>query len=266
MPPGRHSRGRNPGRSRHFAARLRDAPTAPHSSVSGQPARCTAVLVFAKSARADLCARFGGLPAHVRQRLGSGLERQLREEVRASGLPAVFSTEREQRGGTYGERLTNACADALALGFERLIVVGGDCPGLRARHLRAAATELSAGRAVVGRDLRGGVYLFGFDAACVGVASLRGLPYCSAVLAKTLTGVLSGGSATVTELERLGDIHEVTDLRREWRRFCAVGLRRMLRGALGAFAKTRPDAAVAAPISRADRRPWALRGPPALAA
>ena len=223
----------------------------------------TAVLVFARTAAADLSERFATLPAHVCNAIGRGLQRQIRAQVRASGLPHVFSTEREQRGCTYGERLGNACADALALGYRRLIVVGGDCPGLRARHLRAAAEALETGRSVVGRDLRGGVYLFGFDGARCVPERLVSLPYCSAVLAKALTGVLRDGHDEVAELERLGDVHDVRDLRRDFVRFRAPSLRQALRGVLGAFAKTRRGALCEALRGSGQRSVVELRGPPA---
>ena len=229
-----------------------------------QPTARTAVLVFAKSAGVDLGQRFGTLPPTVRRRLARGLEYQVRQQVRASGLPYVLSTERDQRGDTYGERLANACADALALGYERLVVVGGDCPGLRARHLREAAAALATGRAVVGRDLRGGVYLFGVDVARFRVSALAGLPYRSAVLAKALTDVL-GGDTDVAELERLGDVHSLGDLRREWRRLCAVGLRHVVRNAVAACAKTRDAAAGATLGDGGVGTATAMRGPPAAA-
>ena len=241
--------------------------TPPPSCAPRSRAHGTAVLVFAKSARADLCRRFAGLPAAARERLGVGLQRQVRRQALASGLPVVFSTEREQRGGTYGERLGNACADALALGYRRLVVIGGDCPGLRARHLRAAAAALAAGRAVVGRDLRGGVYLFGFGADRFDVRRLRWLPYRQPVLAKALTTALGHGRpADPLELEALGDVHDVADLRRDYARLCADALRAYVGAVVTAAAKARPRAAVRALHDYAGRASATRRGPPAVAA
>ena len=59
-----------------------------------------------------------------------------------------------QCGATLGERLANAWQGAC-------VVIGTDCPGLRAEHLRAAAAALSAGDAVLGPCRDGGYYLLG---------------------------------------------------------------------------------------------------------
>lgn len=160
----------------------------------------------------------------------------------ASGLPYVFSTEREQRGRTHGERLANACGDALASGFERLVVVGGDCPGLRARHLREAAAAVESGGFAVGRDRRGGAYLFSFDGSRLACETLASLPYSRPVFATALTDLLAasyGAPSLGVDLEQLGDVHDVADLDRERLRFRETAIREVLRTAVGAFAKTR---------------------------
>ncbi len=224
----------------------------------------TAVLVFARSTAAELRAeRLGDLPLAARRLVNQGLLQQIHRVVATSGLPAVYSTERDQRGETYGERLGNACREAFAQGYEHLVVIGGDCPGLRARHLTEAAQQLESGRGVVGRDLRGGVYLIGLSAKRISTAALSALPYCQPVLAKALYQYL-GTCYTqgVHELEALGDLHNVADLRREWHSLQSRALHRIAK----AFLPVRAELACIVDSVLPPRRVYCLahahRGPP----
>jgi hypothetical protein len=69
-----------------------------------------------------------------------------------------------QRGRTFGQRLRCAFADVRALGYERIVAVPIDCPGLGAAHLAAAFRHLDAGQPVLGPSPDGGVYLLGTPA------------------------------------------------------------------------------------------------------
>jgi hypothetical protein len=66
-----------------------------------------------------------------------------------------------QRGGAFGERLSNAFADVFALGYSHVVSVGIDTPGLRAAHLAEAFAALVCSPAVLGPSPDGGVYLIG---------------------------------------------------------------------------------------------------------
>jgi len=51
--------------------------------------------------------------------------------------------------------------DCWAQGFEKLIIVGGDVPELRASDISLAQYALSKGRPTLGKDFRGGSFLIG---------------------------------------------------------------------------------------------------------
>lgn len=63
----------------------------------------------------------------------------------------------EQGGGDLGERLARIGPPAL--------IIGSDCPGLRADMLRDAADALASESAVIGRAIDGGYWLIGFNTA-----------------------------------------------------------------------------------------------------
>jgi 2-phospho-L-lactate guanylyltransferase (CobY/MobA/RfbA family) len=66
-----------------------------------------------------------------------------------------------QRGGDFAERLQNALADARPLGYDTIVVVPGDVPGLGFRQLRRAFELLREHPVVLGPSPDGGVYLLG---------------------------------------------------------------------------------------------------------
>ena len=70
-------------------------------------------------------------------------------------------TTRCQAAGDLGERMTAAFAAAFAAGASRVAIIGTDCPGLRADHLRQAFALLAEYDVVLGPATDGGYYLLG---------------------------------------------------------------------------------------------------------
>jgi hypothetical protein len=65
-----------------------------------------------------------------------------------------------QRGADLGERMYNAMVDGLAR-YERVLLVGSDCPAIDAVYLEQALLELDGVPVVVGPALDGGYVLIG---------------------------------------------------------------------------------------------------------
>lgn len=93
--------------------------------------------------------------------------------AKASGIPNVLISTERQRGGDFGERLANAFEDVFALGFDQVIAIGNDSPGLTATTLQQAAKTLAEGQAVMGPARDGGVYLIGLSRADWSNAAFR---------------------------------------------------------------------------------------------
>lgn len=80
------------------------------------------------------------------------------------GLPLIKFTEKHQRGNTFAEKISGAMAAVFAEGFENIIVIGSDCPGLKRKHIKIAQQDLASGKKIVaGADKRGGIYLLGIN-------------------------------------------------------------------------------------------------------
>jgi 2-phospho-L-lactate guanylyltransferase (CobY/MobA/RfbA family) len=118
-----------------------------------------------------------------------------------------------QRGTGFAERLRNAFADARALGYDRIVAVPGDVPGLEAVVLGAAARALDEGRVVLGPSPDGGVYLLGLPrAALAGI--LFGVPWQTGAVFTDLLTRTRGQGIPVRVLHALHDVDRPRDLDR----------------------------------------------------
>lgn len=121
----------------------------------------TAILVFARTAAEEskhkhFCADPGRNHA-----LLAALGEQTLSMARATPYPVFHLTEKEQRGSDFGQRISNAAADIFSRGYERLIILGNDCPTISPALLQKAGSLLHSGTSVLGPDQRGGAYLIG---------------------------------------------------------------------------------------------------------
>ncbi len=214
------------------------------------------MLVFARPPRAE--ARAKGLrAAEPLFRLAS---RRLATAVAGLSsvdlLPVGGHGALRQRGQHFGERLENAFADARALGYETIVVVPGDVPGLGLLQLRRAFDLLRDRPVVLGPSPDGGVYLLG----CRGPAEhiLAGVRWQTGFVLHDL--LARAGAAPL--LPALADLDGASDLPRLVRAAASdpalVALLRQIRTAGGE--RSAPDE------PRPARRPGILRvaprGPP----
>lgn len=72
---------------------------------------------------------------------------------------------RDQGEGDLGARMDRAVTTAFAEGAEAVVVIGGDCPELKAGHLTSAFIALAHNVAVLGPAADGGYYLIGMRRA-----------------------------------------------------------------------------------------------------
>jgi glycosyltransferase A (GT-A) superfamily protein (DUF2064 family) len=142
--------------------------------------RRRALLVFTRSPQAEARAKgFRGesgaplflafLESWVRLARETGTEMVLaapaacRRRLEASGVGrgAWFLT---QPRAPFGERVAAAAGEAFSLGFESLVIVGGDAPAIGAADLRRAFEAIESGAVALGPSTDGGVSLIGLEA------------------------------------------------------------------------------------------------------
>ena len=127
------------------------------------------------------------------------------EACRGLGVAALV----RQRGADLGERMYNALAAGLAR-FERVVLVGSDCPAIDAAYLGQALAALEGAEVVLGPAADGGYVLIG--ARRVSPAMFRGIAWGTAVVFAETTRRLDQLRLSRAELTPLVDIDRPADL------------------------------------------------------
>jgi glycosyltransferase A (GT-A) superfamily protein (DUF2064 family) len=150
------------------------------------------------------------------RRVAGTLYRHTRSAVAESGFPWISVTDDRQRGTGFGERLTNALADAFAEGYERVIVVGSDCPRLHEVDWQHVDDRLAAGYPVLGPTPgRDGTYLIGLTREQFDAEAFAALPWQTPRLFGALAAHLADrAGAPLVLLQSRADVNGHADLLR----------------------------------------------------
>lgn len=175
----------------------------------------SALMIFSLSAAVEGREKhyFGRHQRSANRRLQSYLCRKTTTLVRNIEVDVVWIDEQEQRGNTFGERFTNAFADLFAQGYERVLAIGNDCPELSAAVIQRALQALRNQVLVLGPALDGGDYLIGLAKADFDANALAALPWTTPQLHHALLNWAEAHQKTITCLEVLSDIDDLSSLR-----------------------------------------------------
>ncbi|MGJ3235581.1 TIGR04282 family arsenosugar biosynthesis glycosyltransferase [Marivirga sp.] len=126
----------------------------------------TAILLFNRSAYEEAEAK--EYFSQVKEKKAIQLSRELRNNslkiCKQSGLPIINFNSKLQKGANFGKKITHAIQASFQEGYENLIVIGIDSPGLNYRHIKRAWQILEGTQStVLGPSLDGGVYLIGIN-------------------------------------------------------------------------------------------------------
>lgn len=119
----------------------------------------TAILLFSRSAKEEAIFKRVSGKKRLNKRFFKTLIDHTLQTAKSTELP-LFTTD-NQRGNTFGERLTHALKEVFDQGFERVIAIGNDSPGLTTDVLLQAAHQLNQHELVIGPATDGGTYLVG---------------------------------------------------------------------------------------------------------
>ena len=153
--------------------------------------KSSCILVFARESRAEARAkrlrRGRAVFDYAQARLQTAAARMPDVDLVVCGASPVAAAGRflAQRGASFGERLENAFADALARGYERVVAAPIDVPRLGLAHLRQALDALATRSLVYGPSPDGGVYLLGLRAEAL--PRLRGVRWQSSRVSADLS-------------------------------------------------------------------------------
>jgi len=145
--------------------------------------RDTAILLFSESPRTLAGKKHFDYSADKSFQLAKGLHDKSFNTVKKSGFSYVHIDENAQHGRNFGAKLANALEEVFGLGYEKVIVVGNDCPDLTVADIQLANWQLAIkGGLVLGPDLRGGTYLLGISKESFDYRKFVSLPWESSKL------------------------------------------------------------------------------------
>ena len=115
-----------------------------------------------------------------------------------------------QIGQDLGERMENAFNAAFDQGFDRVVVMGSDCPGLTADILEKAFDALDSHPVVLGPAVDGGYYLVGLKQRLPDI--FQNIPWGSGNVLEETCKVLTSLDVSCALLEQLSDVDTPEDL------------------------------------------------------
>lgn len=116
-----------------------------------------------------------------------------------------------QKGNNLGQRMAYAIHKGFSDGYERIAIIGSDCPELTPSNIKNAFSNLDDSDCVIGPASDGGYYLLGLRRFLPGI--FEGIEWSEgSVLDDTLT-TLEQQKISVKLLQELNDIDTIDDLR-----------------------------------------------------
>lgn len=190
----------------------------------------TAILLFSRNPQEEVATKkftFRRSQEAIRVLLKHSLR-----QARKTKLPLFTCYSSRQQGDTFGERLANALEDVFANGYDNVLIIGNDSPGLSAALLRKANKALLEGQLVLGPSLDGGVYLIGINRAAYNRHQFLDLRWETAALQTSWRQYISEKNLSVTRLGGLTDIDTVADFWQFYRHYQTSVLVRLLSACL----------------------------------
>ena len=175
-----------------------------------------ALLVYAICPRiqAEKKAVFGSIHFQQSLALFEKLQDRTQRIAKESGLETFWVFDDAQVGKSFGERYSKAFADLFQQGFEQVISIGNDIPGLEVAHILEAKAQLQNSQTILGPAEDGGNYLIALSRSHFEEKSFSRLPWNSNKLHSAIKGLFQNQNGSVFQLEYLIDIDDFNSLTR----------------------------------------------------
>lgn len=192
----------------------------------------TAILFFSRTQHDEFSAKSLGVNRKRFDSLYKFFTNKTLSTAKDTGLPVIESYSNRQQGRTFSERLTNELQLVARQGFESVIIIGNDTPGLSSEDILLASNQLSEGRHVLGKDNRGGAYLIGLNLRDFDFSFFDHIRWNSSSVHDQLKGALGAvyELATKTDINHLQDIQELIRKTNVLSRGAIIFLRTFLSG------------------------------------
>jgi hypothetical protein len=117
---------------------------------------------------------------------------------------------RSQCPGDLGDRLIHACQTAFDQGYESVVMIGTDCPGLDAETLAIAFERLIASEMVIGPTTDGGYYLIGLRRPIEEL--FTGIAWSTEIVFQQTLSIAQALQLSIAKLPLLSDVDRPEDL------------------------------------------------------
>ncbi len=117
-----------------------------------------------------------------------------------------------QKGADLGRRMENAFREAFFMGYDRVVLVGSDIPGLSSGVLRAGLDALKPGSACIGPANDGGYYLIGFHRHGFAPEIFHNMQWSQEEVCQRTINRFAAIGVDYIRLESLDDVDTINDL------------------------------------------------------
>ena len=184
-----------------------------------KPSNDTALLIFTRSAKAEAASKnfLSQKATKANKKIAEFLIKRTIETASASGLPYIIFTEAEQKGSSFGEKLSGAVQSVFEQGFQKLIVIGNDCLQLQPANIQEACILLQTNNTVLAPTRKGGVCLIGITKETFNQTDFENVDWQTVTVYNELLHISSQNKLSVASLQLLDDVSDVTDLKKQIR-------------------------------------------------
>lgn len=175
----------------------------------------TAILIFSRTAQEEALIKqyVPNLSQQAKVDIAQVLIEHVQKAVQQTNLPYFTHFSPQQKGDTFGLRLTHAIESVFQQGFERIIIVGNDCPSLSTQLLRQTNQQLLFHDLVFGPDFNGGVFLIGLHRKAYNKSDFLQLPWQTSDLQDAFRRYITNRQASAFWLTAKKDINTVSDFK-----------------------------------------------------
>lgn len=121
-----------------------------------------------------------------------------------------FYKKQIQEGNTLGMKMENAFKSSFTAGYEKLLIIGTDCPGINESILKNAFTQLNHFDILIGPATDGGYYLLGMKKAHPFL--FKNIKWSTDVVLQQTVDLCNRNQLSYFLLPELSDIDEEKDL------------------------------------------------------
>ena len=174
----------------------------------------TAILLFTRTAKHEAEAKtFINKRNNVINRtIAAHLIAKTRKIAKNTTLPFYIISDDKQSGFSFGERLANAAETVFNIGFNKIIILGNDCPRLTSIAINKAAALLQEADFVTGATEGGGLYLIGLTRAHFAKEKFVNIPWQTNLLADCFNEFVTSVYGTIRAIPIINDINNEFDL------------------------------------------------------